>query len=302
MLHVDLRAPKGGQLSFVAAFAVGAGSICALHGPSGAGKTTILRAVAGLVPAAGSLLFDGFDYRSLPPWQRPIGWVPQGQGLVPHWTPEEHLRALGPALEIEPRLALERLDLCRLGLRPVRQLSFGERLRLALGRALFGGRRLFLLDEPFSGLDATARRSMGDLLRERVEEVGACALLATHDLHDVQRLGDQLCLIAGGSVTAQGPTESLLRRPPNQEAAALLGYQMLAGGLAAHPAQALWQAGGDRVVVHAVVERARPQDFGWRIELRGQDGRRFAADLGSERPLPKVGETVDVYFPDFRLA
>ncbi len=301
MLHVDLRAPQGAELSFAASFAVGPGTICALHGPSGAGKTTLLRAVAGLLPANGSLLFAGLDYRSLPPWQRPIGWVPQRQGLVPHWTPEEHLRALGPALSIEPRLALERLDLWRLGGRPVRQLSFGERQRLALGRALFGGRRLFLLDEPFSGLDAAARRSMGDLLLERVEALGACALIATHDLHDVQRLCDQLCLIADGRMLAQGPTHDLVRRPPNPQAAILLGYQILAGGLAVHPAQARWQADPDLVAVRAVVERARPKDFGWRIELRAQDGGRFAADLGSEGPLPTAGETVDVYFPDLRL-
>ena len=300
MLHVDLKAPPGTPLDFAARFDLAPGKVLALHGPSGAGKTTLLRAVAGLLAAEGTLTLAGRDYRSLPVWQRPIGWVPQRQGLVPHWTPAQHLLALGPALSVDPKVALERLDLLRLGDRPVRQLSFGERQRLALGRAVFSGRPLLLLDEPFSALDAAARRSMGDLLLEHVATAKACALLASHDLHEVQRLCDRLCLIADGRVVAQGATEDLMHRPPSRRAAGLLGYHLLEGGLAAHPAQAAWQAGTGLAEVLGRVERILPQDFGWRIELRDASGRGFAADLGAGRPLPAVGESVRVYFPALR--
>lgn len=301
MLRVDLKAPPGTPLRFQAALDLAQGEVLALHGPSGAGKTTLLRAIAGLVPAEGTLSLDHEDYRLLPAWQRPIGWVPQRQGLIPHWTPEQHLLALGPALAVDIETALQRLDLLRLRGRPVRRLSFGERQRLALGRAVFAHRPLLLLDEPFSALDAAARLSMGDLLLERVAAEHALALLATHDLYEVQRLCDRLCLIADGQVVAQGHTEALLRRPPNAEAAVLLGYHLLAGNRVAHPAQASWQDAPGLVEVPGSVQRALPRDFGWRIELLDEGGRPFAADLRQERPLPVQGDWLRVFFPDLRL-
>ncbi len=301
MLCVDLRAPSGAPLRLDADFTLPQGQLLALHGPSGAGKTTLLRAVAGLLAAEGTLELDGEDYRRLPAWQRPIGWVPQRQGLIPHWTPEQHLAALGPGLAVDLDAALERLGLLHLRRRPVRQLSFGERQRLALGRAVFTHRPLLLLDEPFSALDARARLDMGDLLRERLTTEHASALLATHDLHEVQRLGDRICLIADGRMVAEGPTEATMRRPPNRRAADLLGYHLLRGGFAVHPAQASWQGAPGLIEVRGLVTRALPQDFGWRVELRADDGRPFTADLRQERPLPAVGERLPVYFPDLRL-
>lgn len=302
MLRVDLAAPPSTPWRFAARFELEAGSVLALHGPSGAGKTTLLRAVAGLLPADGALDLDGADYRRLQAWQRPIGWVPQRQGLIPHWTPEQHLLALGGGLAVNVATALERLDLLRLRNRPARELSFGERQRLALGRAVFARRPLFLLDEPFSALDAAARLEMGDLLMERVAEEKAYALLATHDLHEVQRLCQRLCLIAEGKVVAEGPTESLLHGPPNARAAELLGYHLLGGGIAVHPATASWQGAPGLATVDGVVLRALPRDFGWRVEMRDAAGRHFAADLGQDRRLPAVGETLRVYFPDLRLS
>ncbi len=157
-----------------------------------------------------------------------------------------------------------------------------------------------LLDEPFSALDARARLDMGDLLRERLTTENACALLATHDLHEVQRLGDRLCLIANGSMVAEGPTEDLLRTPPNRRAASLLGYHLLSDGLAVHPAQALWHEAPGLVPVRGVVQRALPRDFGWRLDLRAEDGTSFAADLPQQRPLPALGDMLLVHFRDLR--
>ncbi len=301
MLRVDLASPPSTPWRFAARFELEAGSVLALHGPSGAGKTTLLRAVAGLLPAEGALELAGADYRSKPAWLRPVGWVPQRQGLIPHWTPVQHLLALGGDLAVDVETALARLDLLRLRDRPARQLSFGERQRLALGRAVFARRPLLLLDEPFSALDAAARLDMGDLLLERVAEEKACALLATHDLYEVQRLCQRLCLIAEGRVVAEGPTGTLLRRPPSGRAAELLGYHLLSGGLAVHPVRASWHDAPGLVAVDGVVLRALPRDFGWRVEMRDTSGRPFAADLGRDRPLPAAGETLRVYFPDLRL-
>ena len=301
MLRVDVKVAGGGHLRVQAAFELTAGQVLALHGPSGAGKTTLLRAVAGLLPAEGAVELDGLDFRRLPVWQRPIGWVPQRQGLVPHWTPEQHLAAMGPHLAVDLEEALRRLDLLRLRARPVRELSFGERQRLALGRAIFAGRPLLLLDEPFSALDARARLEMGDLLREQLSATGSLALLASHDLREVQRLGDRICLISSGQLLAEGPVESTMRRPPNLRAAELLGYRPLAGGLVVHPAQAVLRPGPGLIEVAGVVVRAVAQDFGWRLELRTNDGRPFSADLRDAPELPAQGDDLRVYFPDLRL-
>ncbi len=301
MLRVDLKVVAGGHVRVQAAFELAAGQVLALHGPSGAGKTTLLRAVAGLLPAEGEVELDGWDFRRLPVWQRPIGWVPQRQGLVPHWTPEQHLAAMGPHLAVELEEALRRLHLQRLRARPVRELSFGERQRLALGRAIFAGRPLLLLDEPFSALDARARLEMGDLLREQLSAAGTMALLASHDLREVQRLGDRICLISSGQMLAEGPVETTLRQPPNLRSAELLGYRPLPGGLVVHPGQAALRPGPGLIEVQGVVVRAVPQDFGWRLELRTHDGRPFSADLFDAPGLPAPGDELRVYFPDLRL-
>ena len=302
MLRVDLTAPLGGGLRFAARFALDRGDVLALHGPSGAGKTTLLRAIAGLVPAEGHVALDGQDYRGLPAWRRPIGWVPQRQGLIPHWTPREHLRALGPALSVGIDEALERLDLARLRDRPARQLSFGERQRLALGRAIFTPRPLLLLDEPFSALDAAARLRMGDLVLERLRAQGGCAVLATHDLYEVQRLCGRLCLIEEGRVVAQGETADIVQRPPSSRAALLVGYHVLRSGLALHPARAQWREAPGLTAVQGTVERILPRDFGWRLELRSAQGEPYAADLPGGAQVPQPGEAVQVFFPDLRPA
>jgi len=301
VLRVDLRSAPGAPLEFAVRFDLPPRAVLGLFGPTGAGKTTLLRAVAGLQPVEGEVLLDGEDVRARSPWLRPVGWVPQRQGLIPHWTPEQHLRALGPALREDPGDALHRLELDELSDRPVRRLSFGERQRLALGRALFTRRPLLLLDEPFSALDAGTRLRMGDLLLEEVQRTGAVALLATHDLYEVQRLCSRLCLLRRGEMLAEGPTADLLREPPHARAAELLGYHLLGDGLCVHPAEALWQPAAGRVGVQGVVRRALPRDFGWRVELTTPDGRAFAADLPQGARPPDAGERVSVHFPERRL-
>ena len=145
------------------------------------------------------------------------------------------------------------------------------------------------------------RLEMGDLLREQLSTAGSMALLASHDLREVQRLGDRICLISSGQMLAEGPVETTLRQPPNLRSAELLGYRPLPGGLVVHPGQAVLRPGPGLVEVAGVVVRAVPQDFGWRLELRTRDGRPFSADLPAAPGLPAPGDELRVYFPDLRL-
>jgi molybdate transport system ATP-binding protein len=176
--------------------------VCVFFGPSGAGKTLTLRAIAGFlhpvrgrVRARGEALFDannGIDVRAE---ARRIGYVPQDQALFPH------LDVLGNVVFALPRAErrrpdpevfalLEELGLSALAHAPVASLSGGERQRVALARALVFSPRLLLLDEPLSALDRPARLELGRYLREALERRRLSAVLVTHDVDEAAALGD----------------------------------------------------------------------------------------------------------------
>lgn len=174
--RLDLRLPARGLR-----FALESGSPrVTVRGPSGVGKTTLLRALAGLEPGAlgrcealGRCLQD--EARSLPPRERRVGWVPQDSLLFPHADVLGNLR-WGGGSEAEAREVAEALGLTPLLGRRPRALSGGERQRVALGRAVLSGPALLLLDEPFSALDAASRGLAVALLRAR----GLPMVLVTH--------------------------------------------------------------------------------------------------------------------------
>jgi molybdate transport system ATP-binding protein len=179
--------------------------VLVLFGPSGAGKTLTLRALAGLVrPArgdvriAGEAVFDAARGIDMPAHERRVGYVPQHQALFPHLDvlgnvvfglPRAERRRPGP----EIHALLEELGLAQLASSPVGALSGGERQRVALGRALAARPRLLLLDEPFSALDRPAREALGRRLRDALDRRALAAVLVTHDPEEARALGD--CLV-----------------------------------------------------------------------------------------------------------
>ncbi|HEX9563562.1 MAG TPA: ATP-binding cassette domain-containing protein [Gemmatimonadaceae bacterium] len=202
---------------------VPAGTVTALVGESGCGKTTLLRAFNRLVqPDRGSVRVGGEDVLTLDPvsLRRRLGYVPQHGGLLPHWTVRRNV-------ELVPRLtamadvtgaaddALEHvgLDPGRFGDRLPSELSGGQRQRAALARALAAKQEAMLLDEPFGALDAISRGEVHDAFDRVRRDFSFTALLVTHDLAEAARLADRIAVMRVGRVEQEGTVEDLQRVP-----------------------------------------------------------------------------------------
>ena len=192
----------------------------ALLGRSGEGKTSLLRALAGLLPASGS------PWQGLAPEQRPIGYLPQETRLFPHLSVLENTAyALKGARRLEQaRALLAELGLEELAARQPHQLSGGQAKRVALARALAHGPDMLLLDEPSAGLDTLTRDATLDWLAETAAARGVPVLAATHD-HEIAARAERLVLLAGARVIQQGPARALFCAPSSRASAELLGYE-----------------------------------------------------------------------------
>ncbi len=220
-----------------AALPLDGGPVTVLFGPSGAGKTTVLRALAGLDrPEEGVIRFDGetwFDgaaRRFVPPQARGIGYLFQDYALFPHLSVAANvgygLGRLGRAAraarieEVAARLGVEAL----LGRRPA-ELSGGQAQRVALARALAPRPRLLLLDEPLSALDEPTRLLLRGELRALLEAAAVPALVVTHDRTEALGLGDRIAVLAGGEVRQVGAVAEVFGAPADAEVARVVGTE-----------------------------------------------------------------------------
>jgi molybdate transport system ATP-binding protein len=212
-------------------------SVTVLFGPSGAGKTTILRCIAGLDrPDRGTIRFGDetwFDSErgiDLPPQQRRVGLLVQDYALFPHLSAAANVAyGLGALAEAERRVRVaETLAMLRLGAladrRPA-QLSGGEKQRVALGRALAPRPRVLLLDEPLSALDAPTREGLRSELRRLLARLSQPTLLVTHDRVEALALGDRLAVISEGRLRQVGPIEEVFSRPADLGVARAVGVE-----------------------------------------------------------------------------
>ena len=213
------------------------GAVTVLFGPSGAGKTTILRCLAGLErPDRGTIRFGDetwFDSASaidLPPQKRRVGLLFQDYALFPHLTVAANV-AYGlaglPAADRRRRVA-ETLAMLRLdgfAERRPPQLSGGERQRVALARALAPHPRVLLLDEPLSALDAPTRESVRSDLRRLLTGLSRPTLLVTHDRIDALALGDRIAVISEGRLRQVGAIEDVFSRPADLGVARAVGVE-----------------------------------------------------------------------------
>ena len=228
------------QFELELAFEVGPGECLALAGPSGAGKTTTLAAVAGLVrPDRGrvacgdELWLDSERGIWVPPERRRCGYVFQDYALFGHLLAWQNV-AYGlrlPRAERRRRACelLERFDAGALAERRPHTLSGGERQRVALARALARDPRAFLLDEPLSALDARTRAHAGRELVRLLGEAGVPAVLVTHDFEQAALLGDRVAVIDGGRVVQQASAADLVAAPASAFVADLTGSVVLMG-------------------------------------------------------------------------
>ena len=185
--------------------------VTALIGPSGSGKSSVLRVLAGLDACPGfSWEFENIDLAQLPIRERRLGIVLQSYELFPNMTAEENICFAGQVRgrspnDIQTDLARwsERLQFHSILKRKVRYLSGGEQQRVALARALMGKPRCLLLDEPFSALDLELRQEARELLKQTLEEAKVPAILVTHDQADVNALAEKTIRILAGKLSRE---------------------------------------------------------------------------------------------------
>jgi molybdate transport system ATP-binding protein len=188
--------------------------VTALFGPSGAGKTTVLDAIAGLrAPLDGSIalgerqLFSSANRVNLPPHRRHVGYVTQDVALFPHLDVRHNVlygRRDGQKLALEHVAGM--LEVTGLLDRRIQQLSGGERQRVALARALMSAPDVLLLDEPLAAVDVERRRRILPYLERVRDELGVPIVYVTHDPEEVRRIADRVIVLEEGRVTASRAT------------------------------------------------------------------------------------------------
>jgi molybdate transport system ATP-binding protein len=233
-LTVDVRKRHAGGPEISAALRVrlGAHSVTVLFGPSGAGKTTVLRMIAGLdSPDAGSIRcgdevwYDGARRIDVPTQKRRVGYLSQDYAIFPHLTVRDNVAYGARGRSVEELLA--RFDLTGLAERYPSQVSGGQLQRVALVRALAAQPRLLLLDEPLSALDEPTRLRMRGDLRQLLARVEVPAIVVTHDRTEALALGDSIAIMIDGKLRQVGAVESVFDSPADADVAAAVGVETI---------------------------------------------------------------------------
>ncbi len=226
-----------------APLAIPSGQTVALLGPNAAGKSTVVAALAGLLPLVsgrielhGSVLDDPARNTFVPPERRNIGVVFQDYALFPHMSVLENvafgLRSRGIARDIVRERAekwMATLDLGEIARQKPGDLSGGQAQRVALARALVIEPELLLLDEPLSAIDVGRRSSLRRRLHEYLESFDGPRLLITHDPTDAFLLADDIVVIEGGVITQKGSADEIRLRPRTPYAASVAGANLVSG-------------------------------------------------------------------------
>ena len=205
----------------------------ALVGPSGAGKTSILRAVAGLarpergrIALDGRVLFDAAAKIDRPPEERRVGYVFQEYALFPHMTVQQNVAYAGGKRAAE---TIDRLGITALAGAYPGELSGGERQRVGLARALARDPGVLLLDEPMSALDTHTRASVRAELKRTLDHLDLPVLLVTHDFQDAAVLADRVGVLVDGRLLQVGSPGELIAAPADAFVASFTGANILVG-------------------------------------------------------------------------
>ena len=255
---------------------VSEGEYFVILGPTGAGKTVLLEAIAGLYQLRrGRIVLDGEDVTGFPPERRGIGFVYQDYVLFPHLSVAGNI-AFGLKMQRMDRRAIEErvaetgrmLGINHLLHRSPRTLSGGEQQRAALARALVVEPRLLLLDEPLSALDPETREGLQRELARLHHTLGTTILHVTHDFEEAVALGERIAVLNEGQVVQVGSSQDIFRKPNSEFVARFVGVRNIFHGQV-YPLedghQVLRLGGADVAVVTdlkgAVHGSVRPEDI-----------------------------------------
>jgi multiple sugar transport system ATP-binding protein len=230
--HITRRFPTVTALDDVS-FSFSDGEFFVLLGPTGAGKTTTLRIIAGLEKQdGGNILLDGRNIDSHTPAERDVAFVFQQYSLYPTMTVFDNLAfplrspmRKTPEPEIKKKVedAAEKLRITQLLKRKTAQLSGGEMQRVAIGRAIVREPRLFLMDEPLSNLDAKLREALRVELKHLQKTQGSTTLFVTHDQIEALTMADRIAVLNEGRIVQQGTPDDIYDKPGTTFVAQLVG-------------------------------------------------------------------------------
>src|SRR4051812_47498652 len=272
---------------------VASGSLTALLGPSGGGKSTLLRVIAGLEqPDSGTVLISSNDVTRLSPQRRNVGFVFQHYAAFKHMTVFDNV-AFGlqirkrPKDQIRTRVheLLELVHLDQFAKRYPAQLSGGQRQRMALARALAVEPEVLLLDEPFGALDAQVRKELRTWLRRLHDEVHVTTVFVTHDQEEAIEVADTIVVLAGGEVVQAGSPHDLYDHPATPFVMSFLGPVTQVNGHLVRPHDVEISTAPSKDSVPATVTRIVRLGFEVRAEL--------AVTARSELASPAAGTNGD---------
>jgi sulfate/thiosulfate transport system ATP-binding protein len=256
------------------------GSLTALLGPSGGGKSTLLRVIAGLeAPDNGRVLIAGNDATNTPPQRRNVGFVFQHYAAFKHMTVAKNV-AFGltirkrPKNEIDSRVdeLLKLVHLDGFADRYPSQLSGGQRQRMALARALAVQPRVLLLDEPFGALDATVRKELRAWLRRLHDEVHVTTVFVTHDQEEAMEVAEQIVVLNHGRIEQVGSPRDLYEQPANDFVMGFVGPVTALSERVIRPHDVEIFSEPSDGAAEAMIDRVLHLGFEVRVELTLADG------------------------------
>jgi sulfate/thiosulfate transport system ATP-binding protein len=266
---------------------VPAGSLTALLGPSGGGKSTLLRIIAGLEsPDEGQVCIEGRDMTGVTPQERGVGFVFQHYAAFKHMTVHENV-AFGLRIRKRPKAEVTRrvdellglVQLSQFAKRYPSELSGGQRQRMALARALAVEPSVLLLDEPFGALDANVREELRAWLRRLHLEMPVTTLFVTHDQEEAMELADQIVVISHGRVEQAGTPAQLYDAPANDFVMNFIGPVTELDGRLIRPHDLQILVDPAPSSEQAVVDRIVRLGFEVRVELSLGDGEQVSVQL-----------------------
>lgn len=298
-------------------FEIQEGKLIGFLGPSGGGKTTILRMLAGLeTPDSGDIWFGDKRMNDVPPKDRGIGFVFQNYALFKHMSVFDNI-AFGLTVqkkskqEIKERVQslIELTGLSGLENRLPHQLSGGQKQRVAFARALAPEPRLLLLDEPFAAIDAKVRKELRTWLKEMIQRVGITTIFVTHDQEEAVEVADEIMIINQGRLEQQGSPINIYKNPKTPfvagfvgetnilEGAKLKGFEQAAEGAKVIIRPEFIELGTAKELtqIHAaeagVVKQVYFRGKSWQVEVRVGD-HVLIAYRSLEQPMLQPGDEV----------